>query len=259
MEVLIKWLLGGAVALVAALCLFLQGLYWYGARDLPGQLPGPSQQYPDATRALLWDQLGGRGEVSARKFNAITYPVNAASFGVRYYLLNPSRELQEPADLRLLDIVFNYTRGMIERQAQPPSPPIVHDNGTGSNAEALQPPSYDRHFQSLALPIRLSREWPATRMLDMVLEHADYGRGTTGLDEAAQAYFGAPAKRLSQAETVALLSLMFTPGYIDPYCDAADFRTRFVAALVKSDLAVIDGDPMAQLTRLKPIACKPAQ
>lgn len=258
MEVLIKWLLGGAFALVAALCLFLQGLYWYGARGLPGQLPGPSQQYPDATRALLWDQLGGRGEISARKFNAITYPVTSLAFGARY-LLNPSEDLQDPADVRLLEIASNYTGDLIERQAKPPSQPIVHDNSTGSNAEALRQYSYDWYFKDTALFIKLSREWPATRMLDMVLEHADYGRGTTGLDEAAQAYFDAPAEGLSQAETVALLSLNFSEGYIDPYCDAADFRTRFVAALAKSDLAAIDGDPMGQLTRLKPIACKPAQ
>ncbi|ALN65363.1 transglycosylase family protein [Lysobacter antibioticus] len=255
MEVLIKWLLGGAFALVAALCLLLQGVYWYGARDLPGQLPGPSRQYPDSTRTLLWNQFGGRGEISVRKFNAISYPVTALAFGARYFL-NPSEELQNPADLQLLDIASNYTGDLIERQAEPPLPHIVHDSSMGSNVEALSQPSYDRHFQSLALPIRLSREWPATRMLDMVLEHADYGRGTTGLDEAAQAYFGAPAENLSQAETVALLSLKFSPGYIDPYCDAADFRTRFAIALAKSDPTAIDGDPMRQLTRLKPIACK---
>ncbi|MGN7916355.1 transglycosylase domain-containing protein [Lysobacter sp. 22409] len=258
MEVLIKWLLGGAFALVAALCLFLQGLYWYGARGLPGQLPGPSQQYPDATRALLWNQLSGRGEISVRKFNAITYPVTAASISVRY-LFNPSVELQTPADLRLLEMASYSTDYLIEQVSKPPTAPVIQDSGIGSNAEALQQRSYDRHFQSLALPIKLSREWPATRMLDMVLEHADYGRGTTGLDEAAQAYFGAPAEGLSQAETVALLSLNFSEGYIDPYCDAADFRTHFALALAKSDLVAIDGDPMRQLTRLKPIACKPAQ
>ncbi|MGJ7903379.1 transglycosylase domain-containing protein [Lysobacter sp. 1R34A] len=255
MDVLLKWLLGSAFALIAALCLLLQGLYWYGARGLPEPLPGPSRQYPDATRVLLWKQFGGHGEISVRKFNAITYPLTGLAFGARY-LLNPSEELQDPADVRVLEIASNYTGDLIERQAKPPSSPIVHDSNAGSNAEALRRHSYDWYFKDTALFIKLSREWPATRMLDMVLEHADYGRGTTGLDEAAHAYFGAPAERLSQLETVALLTMKFAPGYIDPYCDATDFRAHFVAALAKSDLAAVEGDPMRPLSRLKPIACK---
>lgn len=257
MDVLLKWLLGCAFALVAALCLLLQGLYWYGARGLPEPLPGPSRQYPDATRVLLWKQLGGHGEISVREFNAISYPVAAISLGVGY-LIDPSEEFQQPADARLLESASSHTDSLIEQRSKPPVTPIVQDDSMRSNAEALRSSSSEHNFRRLALPIKLSREWPATRMLDMVLEHADYGRGTTGLEEAAQAYFGAPAERLSQLETVALLTMKFAPGYIDPYCDAADFRAHFVAALAKSDVATIDGDPMRQLTRFKPIACKPA-
>jgi hypothetical protein len=255
MDVLLKWLLGCAFALVAALCLLLQGLYWYGARGLPEPLPGPSRQYPDATRVLLWKQLGGRGEISVREFNAISYPVTAISFAVRY-LLDPNEEFQQPADTWLLEAASSHTDSLIERRSKPPATPIVLDDSTRSNAEALRSSSSDGYFRRLALPIKLSREWPATRMLDMVLEHADYGRGTTGLDEAAQAYFGAPAERLSPLETAALLTMQFAPGYIDPYCDAADFRAHFVAALAKSDLPALEGDPMRPLPRLKPIVCK---
>ena len=255
MDVLIKRVFGGLIILIAALLLALQCFNWYSARKLPGELPGPRREYPEATRALMWRQLGGNGEVSVRKLNVVSYLALSAELTVGY-LLNPNAELKDPTDLHLLNMASSDVESRIAEQSRPAPSPETHDASQGTSAESLQQLSFATHSEGIALRIRLSREWPATRMLDMVLDHGDYRRGTSGLDHAAMVYFGVPVERLTPAETVALLTIDLSAGDHDPYCDADAFVERYTQFLVESGVVAAEADPMRHLTRLKPIACE---
>lgn len=253
MAVLLKGLFAAFVAVIAALCIALQCLYWYGGRDLPRRLPGPSNTYSDAVRAVAWKLLGGKGEISVRTFNAVSYPALGLTYTFRYRL-DPETELDEPADLRLLAVAAHRTRSVLAEQSSPLNTPASSD-GAGADAVYLQQYSFGSQLEGIALYIRLSREWPATRMIDMILEHADYGRGATSLEQAARVYFGVTSSHLTATETVALLALDTSDRSSDPYCDPEGFRAHFSESLAKVRPLAANDDPMRQLTRLKPVAC----
>lgn len=252
-----KWAGGGAVALLAALCLLLQGAYWYGASMLPEQLPQPRREYPALARETLWRSLGGGDSaISVRRLNIFSY-AGLIFEAVATYLARPGELAKEPADLRLVDWTSSAVRSAIVEAryahivAPSPSP------SGGSNAEALQQLSYDHQFESLALFIRSSREWPAERMADLVLDSGDYGRDSATLEQAALAYFAQPVERLTREELTVLVLLDRGLGDRDPHCRAQAFREAYADALQTIGDPKLPALSAQTLVRLQPIACPP--
>jgi len=252
----LKWAGGGAVALLAALCLLLQGAYWYGASMLPERLPQPRREYPALAREVLWRSLGG-GErpIAVRRLNAFSYAALVLETLARYAARH-GESLREPSDLRLIEWTAGAVRSEIAKAryariaAPAPSP-------GGSNAEALQQMSYDHAFESTALFIRSSREWPAERMADLVLDSGDYGRDSATLEQAALAYFAQPVERLTREELTTLVLLDRGLRNHDPHCRAQAFREAYAEALQDIGDPELPALSTRTLVRLKPIDCPP--
>lgn len=251
-----KWFGGGVIVLIALLCLFLQGTYWYGASFLPNELPQPRNSYPAPARAALWQMLdGGETALSVRKLNAFSELEIVSEFTARY-MLAPKNELpSSPADLNLLDITTRAVRDAIREAHAAQAAPQPQSNGP-SNAEALQQASYTYHFESMALDIRISREWPAERMADMVLETRDYGRDSKGLEQAASAYFGSRTRDLAPSELYLLVAIGLQSGQHDPYCHAERFLAAYSDPYDGLRTPSLPPISATSLSRLKPATCK---
>jgi hypothetical protein len=254
----LKWVGGGIVAIVAALCLLVQGAYWYGASMLPQRLPQPGREYPAAARELLWRTLGGGdAAISARRLNAFSYA--GLIFETLFLYLDRHGESMLPAaDLGLVEQTsFAVRDALVEIRRARVAAPSSTSTSAGSNAAALQQVSYDYGFESMALFIRASREWPAERMADFVLDSGDYGRDSASLERAAQAYFGVTVEQLTREELAMLVLLHIHVGGRDPHCAPEAFRLAYADATQRIGDPKLPALSAQTLARLKPIACPP--
>lgn len=235
-----KWIVGTVLALVAAFVSLVYGLYWQGARLLPAELPSSRREYPAQVRDIYWRSMYGRDEIVVERMDPLRLVWRFAN------LFNEHRQWseggksrsvrpREPADLALLNRVAR----------------LAHWQSLGERRDA-------RHQAEAALQIRYSHERTPTQIIDYALDRSWYGRGATGYDEAALAYFGVPPEQLTRAEHVALITLEWSPSALDPDGHQQErFRRRYrhVAELAGIPAADIDFD--RDLTRLKPASKTP--
>ena len=97
-----------------------------------------------------------------------------------------------------------------------------------------------RKVRELFAARRLAGALTADRALELYLNTAEYGTGLFGIEAAAQAYFGVPAKSLSAAQAAELAATLATPRASTPTDSPAEMKAR--AALL---LRAMDGDSVA--------------
>ena len=86
-------------------------------------------------------------------------------------------------------------------------------------------------FYGNDLATRLSRR----QILDQYLNDVYFGQGATGVQAAAETYFGIPASALSASQATLLAGLLPAPSYLDPFSNPGGARERqraVVAAMV---------------------------
>ncbi|MFQ6311200.1 transglycosylase domain-containing protein [Lysobacter capsici] len=262
MDVLFKRIAAVLATVVALFFLLLQGVYWYGAYDLPQTLPGPRREYSDHARALVWAQSGGRGEIRIRRLSSIGLPLMSLGFSLRHVLAWKTGRFDtthEPdadgmSDLSLLgeasrNISFSMIASNEPRTAtRNEAGEVVHDAATLRQLPARW------QFIDMAVTSRLSREWPAERIIDSILEKRYFGHQANGLEQAARTYFDLPVEQLSPSETAALL--VIGSAYSTPSCEPDDFRRAYVQLMLRTDFAFNLRDPDADLTRMKLPVCE---
>lgn len=259
MDVLFKRIAAVLATVVALLFLLLQGVYWYGAYDLPKSLPAPRQEYPEHARALLWAQHGGQGEIRIRRLSSVGMPLAGLGHGLRCLLVwkmsdadtGHDAACMDPPDARVLRVAASDISFSLIAAAEPRR---IAKDGAG-NAEALRRHSNRWRFMEMSIASRLSQEWPAERIIDSILDSASFGLQAKGLEHAAQFYFDRPAARLTPSETAALLVISMSASYYDPACKPDEFRRAYVRLMLKTDYTVNLRDPDADLTRMKQLAC----
>ncbi|MEH6416009.1 transglycosylase domain-containing protein [Pseudomonas sp. CGJS7] len=262
MDVLLKRVATTLAIIGGLFLLLLQSTYWYGAYGLPDSLPSPAREYPESARKLLWANAGGSGEIRIQRFSSIGIPLKSIGEDSRSLLewqigiSDDDHRLPDRSDpgLRLLhqaafDIAYSITA------AANPQPPVAANEG-GSNAQMLQQIKMPRPFMEQAVASRLSREWPAERVIDSILENNYYGRGAKGLDQAARTYFDLPVEQLSLAETAALIAISRNFSYYDPSCKPREFARAYQRLMLKTDDRVNLRDPDADLSRMKRTPCE---
>ncbi|MEX2486636.1 MAG: transglycosylase domain-containing protein [Nitriliruptoraceae bacterium] len=98
---------------------------------------------------------------------------------------------------------------------------------------ALSPErTYRRKVEEAALAIKLEQAFSKDEILEFYLNTSYWGRGTTGIDAAAQSYFDKSATALSPNEAATLAAMLASPENLDPWEDPepVDVRRRVALA-----------------------------
>jgi len=73
-----------------------------------------------------------------------------------------------------------------------------------------------RKYQELILALELNRRYSKEDILELYLNSVYFGEGAFGIENAAQAYFGKPAKELTLSESALLIGLLPAPSAFSP-------------------------------------------
>lgn len=76
--------------------------------------------------------------------------------------------------------------------------------------------NYLRKYQELVLATELNRRFSKDDILEMYLNSVYFGEGAFGIENAAQAYFGIPAKELTLSQATLLVALLPAPSALSP-------------------------------------------
>jgi len=93
-----------------------------------------------------------------------------------------------------------------------------------------QEKSFTRKAKEILLAAKIGQEVSKEKILAGYLNTVYFGRGTYGIEAAAQAYFRMPASKLTLAQSVALAAILNSPGNLDPANgtqQAADLLERY--------------------------------
>jgi monofunctional biosynthetic peptidoglycan transglycosylase len=92
--------------------------------------------------------------------------------------------------------------------------------------------SYIRKAIEIPLAMFLNALWSKTRMLEIYLSIAEWGKGIYGAEAASQTYFHKPASALSQEEAALLAAALPNPKHRNPAHPSA-YHVRYADNLLK--------------------------
>jgi penicillin-binding protein 1A len=114
--------------------------------------------------------------------------------------------------------------------------------------------TYDRKMREMIVASRLERSLSKSEILELYLNAIYLGRGSWGIEMAAQSYFGKPAGKLDLAESALLAGLTKGPNYYAPdkHPERARQRLGYVLSRMKEDGA-ISTDEMVRALAQEPV------
>lgn len=92
-------------------------------------------------------------------------------------------------------------------------------------------PTLRRKFAEMLWAVRIDLHWSKDRILEAYLNEVYWGHGVYGAEEAAQTYFGKPAREIGLAEAAMLAGLLRSPETYSPYNNAEAAVERRSAVL----------------------------
>jgi penicillin-binding protein 1A len=90
-----------------------------------------------------------------------------------------------------------------------------------------------RKLREATLAVKLEREWSKEEILGRYLNRIYFGRGSYGIQAAAQSYFGKNVDELDLADAAFLAGLIRSPGRADPADDPDEATRRRQTTLVR--------------------------
>ena len=98
------------------------------------------------------------------------------------------------------------------------------------NAYLSDGQTLSRKIKELAIAVKLSRDYSKDQILEYYLNTVYFGRGTYGIEAAAEAYFGVTSSKLTTTQGALLAGLLQAPNAHDPANDlaAATLRWNYV-------------------------------
>lgn len=90
------------------------------------------------------------------------------------------------------------------------------------NSLLTQEKTITRKVKEWVLALRLEKELPKDKILEIYLNEAPYGGSLYGIEEASQAFFAKPAAELTLVESAYLAALPQAPTYYSPYGNHLD-------------------------------------
>ncbi len=224
-----RWTRRVAITLVALALLGglgLSGTLWYYGRDLPEVEALRDYRPPQVTRVVDRDgELLGeswqerRTVVPIERVPRVLVLSVLAAEDADFYR---HRGLDYPGLLRAL------ARGVMSGG---------HFRGTSTITQqviknlVLSPErTMTRKIRELLLARRLEQELTKEEILELYLNHVNFGHGRYGVQEAAQYYFGKDVEELTLAEASLLAGIPQSPTHLSPrtHPEAARRRQRFV-------------------------------
>ncbi|MBA3724269.1 MAG: PBP1A family penicillin-binding protein [Candidatus Levybacteria bacterium] len=103
--------------------------------------------------------------------------------------------------------------------------------GLAKNAFLDQSRNYMRKYQEIVLAAELNRRFSKEDVLEMYLNTVYFGEGAFGIENAAQAYFGIPARDLTLSQSALLIGILPAPSAYSPLSnppDKAEIRKQYV-------------------------------
>ena len=210
--------------LVAGLCF---GLHAYGASDLPDDLE-PNRYRASSDLRALYLAVEADGIDDVPRLN----PVSVWGYWLWHFSGGQRERLG--AQLRLLG---HAGHSLVARQ------------------EAPQAGAARWHPTNLAATIHVSRQWRLDRMVDTVLAESGFGRNATGIEQAAQAWYGHPLDELVAEERLLLIALLKGPSYYDPACHPDRFAERYRWAIAQVGWSDPDAALARARARLRALPC----
>jgi membrane peptidoglycan carboxypeptidase len=101
--------------------------------------------------------------------------------------------------------------------------------------------SIQRKIKELVISLKLENAMTKDQILENYLNTIYFGRGSYGVQTAAQQYFNRNANQLSISQSAVIASILRSPGLYDPYFGDKDRRARNAARLEARFKYVIDG------------------
>lgn len=205
-----------------ALCF---GIYAWGARFVPDDIPASSYNAPDAIR----DQylaVEANGATSLRKLNPVTFWINH---------LMSTRQLPAPPPAEQI-LLYRATR-------------VAQFKHSRARTQG------EHHVASIALAVKVSRQWTRDEAVDTILAESGFRKDVIGIEAAAEFYFGVPLAELKPQESLALIALLKGPSWYDPFCNRERFGKRYAQTVEKLGKTGPEWSAAAALSRLRPIEC----
>lgn len=210
-----------------ALCF---GIYAWGARFIPDDIPASSYRAPDAIR----DQylaVEADGATSIRKLNPVTFWID--------FLVSTRQFPEQPPPEQIL--LYRATR-------------VAQFKHSRARTQG------EHHVASIALAVKVSRQWTRDQAVNTILAESWFSGGggrkdVIGIEAAAEFYFGVPLAELKPQESLALIALLKGPSWYDPFCNRERFGKRYAQTVEKLGKTGPEWSAAAALSRLRPIGC----
>lgn len=228
MSASLRWPHWALVAIIGLLMTFIAlcfGIYAWGARFVPDDIPASSYRAPDAIRDRYL-AVEADGATSIRKLNPVTFWID--------FLVSTRQFPEQPPPEQIL--LYRATR-------------VAQFKHSRARTQG------EHHVASIALAVKVGRQWTRDQAVDTILAESGFRKDVTGIEAAAEFYFGVPLAELRPQESLALIALLKSPSFYDPFCNRASFGKRYMQTVEKLGKTGPEWSAAAALSRLRPIGC----
>ncbi len=212
----------GLLVVCIALCF---GIYAWGARFVPDDIPASSYRAPDSIRDQYLAVEVDRA-TSLRKLNPVTFWIDHFMSTRQFPTSPPPEQILLYRATRVAEFKYGRARRMS-----------------------------DHHLSSIAFAIKISREWTRDQAVNTILAESGFRKDVIGIEAAAGFYFGVPLAELRPQESLVLIALLKGPAIYDPNCRRERFERRYVQTVEKLGKTGPEWSAAAALSRLRPTGC----
>ncbi|MEV6526143.1 transglycosylase domain-containing protein [Longispora sp. NPDC051575] len=198
-----------AVVLMMTGLVFIGGTYYFTSVPLPNELPlnQISKVYANDGTTLI-DTIGEENR-SIVAFDKISTPMKQAIVAAedRSFYQNSGVDFKG-----MIRALWNNLTGGSQQGAS-----TITQQYARLAADLNQDSSYTRKAKEAVIAMKLDKEYKKDEILNFYLNTVDFGRNTSGVQAAAQAYFGVDAEKLSYEQAAVIALMVKSPGgYFEP-------------------------------------------
>ena len=209
------WLIIGGVGTVA----------WVGVHLPPIQ----SLEIPKRPPSIQIVDVGGRPLATRGDLGGAVLPLKELpSYVPKAFIAIEDRRFYEHCGIDPYGIARALLANVLHRGVSQGGSTITQQ--LAKNLFLTQERTIHRKLQEMLLALWLERKFSKTQILELYLNRVYFGSGAYGIEQAAQRYFGKPAKQISLAEAALLAGLVKSPSRLAPTrnFDGAEHRAKTV-------------------------------